>query len=204
MAIEQPEDQVNEETEAAEAQVEATDAPEAAQASPEAGGAEAAPAAEPEPVLHPKEARRRRRSMHRGDARPEREPGERQAEREQERREKARRRSAYRAKARARAAERRAEQPAAEPLEPLTRSTGRPKLRQGVVVSDRADKTITVRVDLTRRHRLYQKTVRSSSTLHAHDEGNEARAGDTVRVVESRPLSRTKRWRLVEVVERAK
>jgi small subunit ribosomal protein S17 len=72
------------------------------------------------------------------------------------------------------------------------------------VVSDRPDKTITVRVDLTRRHRLYRKTVRSSSTLHAHDAGNEARAGDTVRIVESRPLSRTKRWRLVEVVERAR
>ncbi|MFL5819633.1 MAG: 30S ribosomal protein S17 [Solirubrobacteraceae bacterium] len=77
-------------------------------------------------------------------------------------------------------------------------------MRQGVVVSDRADKSITVRVDLTRRHRLYEKTVRSSSNLHAHDERNEARAGDTVRVIESRPLSRTKRWRLVEVVERAR
>jgi small subunit ribosomal protein S17 len=73
-----------------------------------------------------------------------------------------------------------------------------------VVVSDRADKTITVRVDLTRRHRLYEKTIRSSSTLHAHDERNEAHVGDTVRVEESRPRSRTKRWRLLEVLERAR
>jgi small subunit ribosomal protein S17 len=71
-------------------------------------------------------------------------------------------------------------------------------------VSDRADKTITVRIDVTRRHRTYKKIVRESSTLHAHDERNEAHAGDTVRVVESRPLSRTKRWRLLEVTERAR
>ena len=66
------------------------------------------------------------------------------------------------------------------------------------MVSDKADKTITVRIDLARQHRTYGKIVRTSSTLHAHDERNEANAGDTVRVVESRPLSRTKRWRLVE------
>ncbi|MBA2507113.1 MAG: 30S ribosomal protein S17 [Thermoleophilaceae bacterium] len=81
---------------------------------------------------------------------------------------------------------------------------GRPRVRQGVVVSDKADKTITVRIDTARRHRMYKKIVRSSSTLHAHDEANDANAGDTVRVIESRPMSRTKRWRLVEVVERAR
>ncbi|MEA2445310.1 MAG: small subunit ribosomal protein, partial [Thermoleophilales bacterium] len=59
-------------------------------------------------------------------------------------------------------------------------------------------------IDVTRRHQVYKKIVRSSSTLHVHDENNEAHAGDTVRVVESRPLSRTKRWRLVEVLERAR
>ncbi len=74
----------------------------------------------------------------------------------------------------------------------------------GTVVSDKADKTITVRVDSARRHRRYEKIVRRSSTLHAHDERNEAHEGDRVRIVESRPLSRTKRWRLVEVLERAK
>jgi small subunit ribosomal protein S17 len=78
------------------------------------------------------------------------------------------------------------------------------KVRQGIVVSDKADKTITVRIDVARRHRMYKKIVRTSSTLHAHDEGNEAHIGDTVRVIESRPLSRTKRWRLVEVLERAR
>lgn len=85
-----------------------------------------------------------------------------------------------------------------------SRSTGRPRVRQGVVVSDRADKTVTVRIDVARRHRVYKKIVRSSTTLHAHDERNEAGVGDTVRVVESRPLSRTKRWRLVEILERAR
>jgi small subunit ribosomal protein S17 len=77
-------------------------------------------------------------------------------------------------------------------------------VRQGVVVSDKADKTITVRIDVVHQHRMYKKTVRSSSTLRAHDENNEANVGDTVRVVESRPLSRTKRWRLTEILERAR
>jgi small subunit ribosomal protein S17 len=77
------------------------------------------------------------------------------------------------------------------------------KTRQGVVVSDRADKTITVRIDTTRRHRRYQKIVRTSRTVHAHDEHNDANVGDTVLVRECRPLSRSKRWRLVEVVARA-
>ena len=81
---------------------------------------------------------------------------------------------------------------------------GKPKTRLGVVVSDAADKTITVRIDVTRRHPRYEKIVRTSSTLHAHDERNDAHSGDTVIVRESRPLSRTKRWRLVEVVERAR
>jgi small subunit ribosomal protein S17 len=81
---------------------------------------------------------------------------------------------------------------------------GRPRERQGVVVSDKADKTITVRIEVVRRHRRYGKVIRSTSTMHAHDERNDAHQGDLVRVVESRPLSRTKRWRLVEVLERAK
>ena len=72
------------------------------------------------------------------------------------------------------------------------------------MVSDKADKTLVVRVDVTRRHRRYGKTLRSSSTLHVHDERNDANEGDTVRVVECRPMSRTKRWRLVDVLERAK
>jgi small subunit ribosomal protein S17 len=81
---------------------------------------------------------------------------------------------------------------------------GRRKVRTGVVVSDAMDKTIVVRIDRQMRHPLYGKTVRRSSKLQAHDETNDAHVGDTVRVVETRPLSKSKRWRLVEVVERAK
>ena len=71
------------------------------------------------------------------------------------------------------------------------------KTRQGIVVSDKADKTITVRIDVARRHRKYGKIVRTSSKVHAHDESNDANIGDTVVVREARPLSATKRWRLV-------
>jgi small subunit ribosomal protein S17 len=81
---------------------------------------------------------------------------------------------------------------------------GRRKVRTGVVVSDAMDKTVLVRIDRQVRHGLYQKTVRRSSKLAAHDEQNDAHVGDTVRVVETRPLSKTKRWRVVEIVERAK
>ena len=87
---------------------------------------------------------------------------------------------------------------------PAEHGTGSPQVRTGKVVSDKADKTITVRIDIAKRHRRYRKIVRSSSTLHAHDEANSANEGDLVRVVESRPLSRTKRWRLVEILERAR
>jgi small subunit ribosomal protein S17 len=78
------------------------------------------------------------------------------------------------------------------------------KVRQGTVVSSKADKSITVRIDIARRHPTYEKIVRRSRTLHAHDERNEAGEGDVVRVVETRPLSKTKRWRLVDVVEKAR
>jgi small subunit ribosomal protein S17 len=78
------------------------------------------------------------------------------------------------------------------------------KTRQGIVVSSKGEKSITVRIDIARRHPTYEKVVRRSRTLHAHDEGNEAGEGDTVRIVETRPLSKTKRWRLVEVLEKAK
>ena len=81
---------------------------------------------------------------------------------------------------------------------------GRRKVRVGVVVSDGMDKTVVVRIDRQVRHPLYGKTVRRSSKLAAHDEGNDAHVGDTVRVTETRPISKTKRWRVVEVVERAK
>ncbi len=84
------------------------------------------------------------------------------------------------------------------------RSANAAKVRQGIVVSDKGQKSIVVRIDIARRHPTYEKVVRRSRTLHAHDERNEAGEGDVVRVVETRPLSKTKRWRLVEVVEKAK
>lgn len=80
----------------------------------------------------------------------------------------------------------------------------RRKERRGVVVSDRMEKTITVRIDSKKAHRKYGKTVARSTKLKVHDEANEAKIGDTVRVIETRPLSKTKRWRLAEVIERAK
>ncbi len=76
--------------------------------------------------------------------------------------------------------------------------------RRGVVTSNKGEKTITVRVDVLKAHPKYKKIMRRSMTLHAHDEQNAANIGDIVRVVETRPLSRTKRWRLVEIVEVAK
>ena len=78
----------------------------------------------------------------------------------------------------------------------------RRKVRVGVVVSDGMDKTVVVRIDRQVRHPLYGKTVRRSSKLAAHDEQNDAHVGDTVRITETRPVSKTKRWRVVEVVER--
>ncbi|HEV8572410.1 MAG TPA: 30S ribosomal protein S17 [Actinomycetota bacterium] len=78
------------------------------------------------------------------------------------------------------------------------------KMRTGVVVSDRMDKTVIVRIESQKRHPLYGKTVRRSSRLAAHDEANEAHVGDVVRVMETRPLSKSKRWRVVEIVEKAR
>jgi len=78
------------------------------------------------------------------------------------------------------------------------------KVRTGVVVSDARDRTVTVEITAVRRHPMYSKAVRSRKRLHAHDEQNDAHVGDTVKVMETRPLSKTKRWRVVEVVERAR
>jgi len=84
------------------------------------------------------------------------------------------------------------------------KTRGERKIRQGVVVSDAADKTIVVHVERRTTHPLYRKTVTKSERLHAHDELNDVKVGDVVRVTETRPLSKKKRWRLLEVVERAK
>jgi len=78
------------------------------------------------------------------------------------------------------------------------------KVRVGVVVSDKMDKTITVAIERQVKHPIYGKFIKQTTKLKAHDETNDAREGDTVRIQETRPLSKTKRWRLVEVVERAR
>ena len=180
--------------------VDSVPTPPATTPAPEAQAAEQAPA-EPVTPLTPKErkvASRARRGNRRG-ATPE--------ERAETRKAKAAARTRYRAKRRDKDRAAKAEAGTAGPAQ-TPQSTehgpGAPKERLGIVVSDKADKTITVRIDTARRHRRYQKIVRSSATLHAHDEANDANAGDRVRVIESRPLSATKRWRLVEILERAK
>ena len=126
------------------------------------------------------------------------------AERAAHRERNATQRRAYRAKQKEKRAELRKSQPVAEAQHAPEHGPGKPKVRQGVVISDKAEKTIVVRVDIARRHRRYHKILRSSITLHVHDERNDAHAGDTVRVQECRPMSRTKRWRLLEVLERAR
>jgi small subunit ribosomal protein S17 len=84
------------------------------------------------------------------------------------------------------------------------RSRGIRKERRGVVVSDAMDKTVVVRVDVLKPHPKYKKTMRRSIKLHAHDQENQSKVGDVVRIVETRPLSKTKRWRVAEIVEVAK
>ncbi|NIM06402.1 MAG: 30S ribosomal protein S17 [Armatimonadetes bacterium] len=78
------------------------------------------------------------------------------------------------------------------------------KQREGLVVSDRMDKTVVVRVDTRVQHPLYKRVVKRSTRFKAHDENNECNIGDKVRIMESRPLSATKNWRVVKVLERAK
>jgi small subunit ribosomal protein S17 len=94
-----------------------------------------------------------------------------------------------------------------QPAEASETSEGRPnsrKVREGLVISTSMDKTIVVSVVSRVRHPRYNKTVQRSKRLYAHDEANDARPGDRVRVQETRPLSKQKRWRLVNVLERAR
>jgi small subunit ribosomal protein S17 len=203
MAEEQTPDNAEETADApetAEAETPKAEAPAAETAN--AGGGNA-PAAEPQEVLAPKERRQRARAAKaaKTKARPSRTPEERHADRLTERGKKASLRRTGRAKA---TAKHKAEAHSRTATPPREHVVGQQKVRQGIVVSDKADKTITVRIDTARRHRRYEKIVRTSQTLHAHDESNDAHIGDTVIVREARPLSRTKRWRLVQVVERAK
>jgi small subunit ribosomal protein S17 len=161
---------------------------------------------EPEVRVSSKERRIAKQNASGTTTRTARTPEERHAERQAERKAKAvartRRRGQERAKAVAAREALGADAPTGTP--PADREPGNPKIRQGVVTSSKADKTITVRVDTARRHRRYEKIVRSSTKLHAHDHANDANEGDTVKVIECRPLSRNKRWRLVEILERAK
>src|SRR4051812_38330292 len=129
---------------------------------------------------------------------------ERLAERQAHKERNAAQRRRYRAKQKVKRAEVRAAAPAVEEQHAPEHGPGKPKVRQGIVVSDKADKTLVVRVDIARRHKRYHKILRSSMTLHVHDEANHAHTGDTVRVQECRPMSRSKRWRLLEVLERAR
>lgn len=88
--------------------------------------------------------------------------------------------------------------------EQTTTDRGLRKERVGKVVSDKMNKTVVVSVDRAFSHPLYKKTIRRSKNYYAHDEANDCKVGDTVRIVECRPLSRTKRWRVSEVLNRAK
>jgi small subunit ribosomal protein S17 len=165
-------------------------------ADPDAPGSEAEEAAGED--LDWKTRRRLERSRQPVEARPQRSAEERQADRSGRRAAKAAGRVRHRAARRAKKGE------PGTGTAPAERRANPAKVRQGVVVSDGADKTITVRIDIARRHPTYEKIVRRSRTLRAHDEQNEAGQGDVVRVVETRPISRTKRWRLVEVIEKAR
>jgi|SRR5680860_1299981 len=185
------------EGEAAEPEGRGTDAASASDDPSSTPPASEASEPDPEDDLPWKEKRRLQRSRRPHEAKPQQTPEERKVARAEERKR--------------RGAERRKERAAAKAKK--SPGTGTPvaehdanaaKMRQGIVVSDKGQKSITVRIDTARRHPTYEKVVRRSRTLHAHDERNEAGEGDTVRVVETRPLSKTKRWRLVEILEKAK
>jgi small subunit ribosomal protein S17 len=164
-----------------------------------AGEAEASGGGVPEvPDPGPKAKRRLERSRASGPPRPARTPEERATERAEEHRASGEHRRRYRAARRGK----RGEPGTGTP--PAPREPGPKKVRQGTVVSAGGDKTITVEIAVVRRHRTYEKVVRRTSKLHAHDEANQAQEGDVVRIVESRPLSRTKRWRLLEILEKAR
>ncbi len=151
----------------------------------------------PEDDLPWKEKKRLEASRKPHKAKPQQSPEERKAARLAERK----RRGVERRKERA-AAKKKKTPGTGTP--PAVKDANAAKVRQGIVVSDKGQKSITVRIDTARRHPTYEKVVRRSRNLHAHDELNEAGEGDMVRIVETRPLSKTKRWRLVEVLEKAK
>ena len=197
---EQPQDETPaEETPAAEAAESEAPAQEEAPAEEETPAAEEAAPAEPNPEddLPWKERRRLQKSRRSGAPGPQLSTEERVAKRAEERRVRANLRRKQREAVKA-------ERSPGTGTAPAEKDSNAAKVRQGIVVSSKGDKSITVRIDIARRHRTYEKIVRSSTKLHAHDERNEAGEGDVVRVIETRPLSKTKRWRLVDVVEKAR
>ena len=86
----------------------------------------------------------------------------------------------------------------------MAENQGNRKSMTGTVTSDKMEKTITVSVETVKRHPLYRKTIKTSKKYKAHDENNEAKAGDLVKIMETRPLSKDKRWKLTEIVQKAK
>jgi small subunit ribosomal protein S17 len=188
MADENTENQVEETTETSAAEAEAPVAPAAEAEAPETTTEEPAPteaeqteepttAAEPEAPVAPAAKQRSRRHVPRRDRRQRPRPARERIEGQRK---------------------------------PITRQSkpegerGRRQERRGVVVSSAMDKTIVVKVDMIKLHPRYKKVIRRSQKFHAHDEQNQANVGDVVRIVETRPLSKTKTWRLAEVVEVAK
>ena len=216
---EAPEGAAEEAPEAAEEQAEAPaeehpaaeEAPAEEAPAAEEASAEEAPAAhadagadeEPAAELSPKQRRKLARSTHEGEPNPPTSVDERIERRAAERRRKAGERRRYR-QGRGAARAKAAGKGSGTGTKRAPREPGSPKVRQGIVVSDKMDKTITVRVESARRHPSYEKVIRTSKMYHAHDERNEAGAGDTVRLIETRPMSKTKRWRLTEILEKAK
>ncbi|MDX6634160.1 MAG: small subunit ribosomal protein [Solirubrobacterales bacterium] len=170
-------------------------ADEAPAAAEETAAAEAEP--NPEDDLPWKERRRLQKSRRSGEPGPQLSTEDRVAKRAEERRVRANLRRKQREATKA-------ERSPGTGTPQAEKESNAAKVRQGIVVSSKGDKSITVRIDTARRHRTYEKIVRSSTKLHAHDERNEAGEGDVVRVIEARPLSKTKRWRLVDVVEKAR
>lgn len=161
-----------------------------------AGGEEA----EEAEALSPTEKRKRAKSRKNRRPKVTGTPEEKAEQRAKLRAKKAAKRRAYRAK-------QREERKAAGPktgTPAVVKEPGVKKTQTGTVVSSKNDKTIVVAIEVAEAHRIYKKVVRHTRKLTAHDATNDANEGDVVRVIESRPLSRTKRWRLVEVVERAK
>jgi small subunit ribosomal protein S17 len=202
---ETPEETPAEEPQAEETPAEETPAEEPAAEEASSAGEAGEPTAEGEEApaddslegLDWKARRRLERSRRPAEARPQPTAEERAAARAEARKQAAGRRAAYRTK-------RRGKQEAGTGTSPAERRSAGRKTRQGRVVSSKPDKTITVAIEVARRHPQYEKIVRRSRTLHAHDAQNEAGEGDLVRIVETRPMSRTKRWRLVEILEKAK